>query len=176
MARFSYTKLNAKINQEVKEIRVEGSDTPIEVRQYLPVEEKLALIGRVIELAHDENNFSNPLKVDVYYTLEVIKAYTNISFTDKQWENPTKLYDSLLSSGWINKIFYEIPEFERDDLRTSLNDTIAAFYTYRNSVMGVLDNIQTDYSDMNLDITELQQKLANGENIELVKSILGKLG
>ena len=176
MARFPYTKLNAKINQEVKEIRAEGSDTPIEVRQYLPVEEKLALIGRVIELAHDENNFSNPLKVEVYYTLEVIKAYTNISFTDKQWENPTKLYDSLLSSGWINKIFYEIPEFERDDLRTSLNDTIAAFYAYRNSVMGVLDNIQTDYSDMNLDIAELQQKLANGENIELVKNILGKLG
>jgi hypothetical protein len=176
MARFPYTKLNAKINQEVKEIRVEGSDTPIEVLQYLPVEEKLALIGRVIELAHDENNFSNPLKVEVYYTLEVIKAYTNISFTEKQWENPTKLYDSLLSSGWINKIFYEIPEFERDDLRTGLNDTITAFYAYRNSILGILENVQTDYSDMNLDIEDLQKKIANGENIGLIKDILGNLG
>ena len=176
MAKFPYSKLNAKVNQAVVNIAVEGVETPIEVRQYLPVEEKLALIGRVIELAHDENNFSNPLKVEVYYTLEVIKAYTNISFTDKQWENPTKLYDSLRSSEWINKIFYEIPECERDDLRASLNDTIIAFYAYRNSIFGILENIKNDYSNTQFDITSLQEKLANGENIELVKNILGQLG
>ena len=40
-------------------------------------------------MSHDvEHNFSNPLKTDVYLTIELIEAYTNISFTDKQKENP----------------------------------------------------------------------------------------
>ena len=66
MAKFPYTKLNAKINQEIATIQVEGTENVIEVRQYLPIDEKLGLIGRVIELAHDDNNFSNPLKLKVY--------------------------------------------------------------------------------------------------------------
>lgn len=176
MARFPYTKLNAKINQEVKIIAVEGVDTPIEVRQYLPIDEKLALIGRVIELAHDENNFSNPLKVQVYFTLEVIEAYTNIAFTEKQKENPPKLYDALMSSGWVDKILDAIPEDEFGVLLTGVDDTIEAYYKYRNSALGILETVSTDYSNLDLDITALQQKLANGENIELVKDIIGKLG
>ena len=83
MARFPYTKLNAKVNQDILTIAVDGTTNSIEVQQYLPVDEKLGLIGRVIELAHDTNNFSNPLKMEVYYTLEMITTYTNISFTEK---------------------------------------------------------------------------------------------
>jgi hypothetical protein len=113
MAKFPYTKLNAKINQEVVHISVEGSEASIEVRQYLPVDEKLGLIGRIIELAHDTNNFSNPLKTKVYYTLEMISAYTNITFTEKQKEAPNKLYDALVSSGWMDTIFNSIPSSER---------------------------------------------------------------
>ena len=176
MARFPYTKLNAKVNQEVKEIAVEGVETPIEVRQYLPVDEKLGLIGRVIELAHDTNNFSNPLKVEVYLTLEVIQAYTNIAFTEKQKENVTKLYDSLASSGWINKIYEVIPEEEMTTLVSALEDTIKAFYAYRNSVLGVMEAVSQDYSDLNFDINNLQEKLGNSENVELLRDILGRLG
>lgn len=176
MARFPYTKLNAKINNEVKTIVVDGVDNPIEVRQYLPIDEKLGLIGRVIELAHDGNNFSNPLKLKVYYSLEVIQAYTNIAFTDKQKENPTKLYDALESSGWMKQIYNVIPLEEQGLLYGGLIETIENYYKYRNSVLGVIENISTDYSDLNLDIGALQEKLANGENIELVKNIMTQLG
>lgn len=176
MAKFPYTKLNAKINQEVKTIKVEGCETLVEIRQYLPVEEKLGVIGRVIELAHDENNFSNPVKANVYLALEIVQAYTNITFTEKQKENVTKLYDSLLSSGWLDKILELIPDDELETLSDGVVETIRAYYAYRNSVLGILDNVSSDYSNLNLDITNLQDKLTNGENIELLKNILGKLG
>ena len=176
MARFPYTKLNVKINQEVREIAVEGVETPIEVKQYLPVEEKLALIGRVTELAQDENNFSNPVKVDVYLTLEIIQAYTNISLTEKQKENLPKLYDALVSSGWVDKIIEVIPEKEYETLVNGVEKSIKAFYKYRNSVLGILETVSTDYSDLDLNITNLQQKLANGENLELLKNIMTNLG
>lgn len=176
MARFPYTKLNAKVNQEVLTIDVEGNVNPIEVRQYLPIDEKLGLIGRVIELAHDGNNFSNPLKLGVYYSLEMIQAYTNIVFTEKQKETPTKLYDSLLSSGWLDKIFANIPSEEKSIIYTGLMDTVDNYYKYRNSILGVIDNISTDYSDLEFDIEKLGGDLSNPENIALLKNIMGRLG
>lgn len=175
MAKIAYTKLNAKINTEVETISVEGCDSFVEVRQYLPVDEKLGLIGRVIELAHDNNNFSNPVKLNVYLELEIIYAYTNIAFTEKQKENITKLYDNLTSSGWVEKILKAIPVNELDILRSGLQDTVKAYYDYRNSVLGILETISADYSNLNFDIEKLSHNLVDGENIELIKNILDKL-
>jgi hypothetical protein len=61
MAKLSFTKLGLKPNNEIKTINF--NEQTIEVKQYLPVEDKLGLIGRVLELSHDQNNFSNPVKV-----------------------------------------------------------------------------------------------------------------
>lgn len=176
MAKIAYTKLNAKVNQDIKTIPVEGTETPIEVIQYLPVNEKLDLITRVIQLSYDENNFSNPIKEEVYFILNVIEFYTNITFTEKQKENVTKLYDSLYSSGWVRKIINEIPEIEICDLRQGLRLTVDAFYSYRNSVLGILETMKTDYSNLDLDIEKLQENLRDGKNIELLKEIMTKLG
>ena len=176
MARFPYTKLNAKVNQEVVTIAVEGATNPIEVRQYLPIDEKLGLIGRVIELAHDTNNFSNPLKMEVYYTLEMITTYTNITFTEKQLEAPSKLYDALLCSGWLKTIMEAIPEEERNTTWRGVTETTSAFYTYRNSVFGVMEVMSQDYSDLNFDIETLTKNLSNGENVQFLKDVMTKLG
>jgi hypothetical protein len=81
MAKVSLTKLGLKVNQDIKNI--EFNEQIIEVKQYLPVNDKLELISNVINSAHDENNFSNPVKVSVFTTLEIMYAYTNINFTDK---------------------------------------------------------------------------------------------
>ena len=62
---------------------VDFNEQDIEVKQYLPVNEKLELIGNVINLSHDDNNFANPVKVSIFTTLEIMYAYTNINFTDK---------------------------------------------------------------------------------------------
>lgn len=176
MARFPYTKLNAKVNQDVLTIAVDGTANSIEVHQYLPVDEKLGLIGRVIELAHDTNNFSNPLKMEVYYTLEMIMTYTNISFTEKQMEAPSKLYDALSCSGWLKTIMESIPEEERNTIWHGLIATTTAYYNYRNSVYGIMETISQDYSDLNFDIETLTKKLSNGENIEFLRDVMTKLG
>lgn len=176
MARFPYTKLNAKVNQEVLTIAVEGNANPIEVRQYLPVDEKLGLIGRIIEFAHDENNFSNPLKLEVYYIIEMLQAYTNLGFTDKQLETPNKLYDALMCSGWIKNIFALIPESEKQIVWQGLKDTTDAYYAYRNSAYGIMEAMSQDYSDLSFDINELTKNLRNGKDIELVRDVLTKLG
>ena len=176
MAKIAFSKLNAKVNTEIKSIEV-GEDKIIEVRQYLPVSDKLTMIGKIIEFAHDPDiNYANTLKTEVYLVIEILDAYTNITFTDKQKEDPAKLYDMLMGADWFNSVWEAIPVEEIMTIRANLAKTQMAIYDYRSSVLGILDTIQTDYSDLDLNITELQQKLANGENIELVKNIMSQLG
>ena len=174
MAKVSLTKLGLKVSQDVKNI--EFNEQTIEVKQYLPVNDKLELISNVINSAHDENNFSNPVKVSVFTTLEIMYAYTNINFTDKQKEDPTKLYDMLISSGFACEVFRAIPEAEYHEIVSGVEDSIEAIYTYRNSVLVILDNITNDYDGMNLDATNIYNKLADPDNMDLIKQVLTKLG
>ena len=174
MAKIGFTKLGLKPNNKI--VNIEFNEQIIEVKQYLPIEETLELITNVLELSHDSNNFSNPIKVQVYTALEIIDKYTNISFTEKQKENPTKLYDLLNSNGLLEKIIDAVPQIEYDELIHGIYDTINAVYSYQNSVLGILDTISQDYSNLNLDATEIQKKLADPNNMELLKGIMTKLG
>lgn len=174
MAKVSLTKLGLKVNQDVKNI--EFNEQIIEIKQYLPINEKLELISSVINSAADENNFSNPVKENVFLTLEILYHYTNINFTDKQKEDPVKLYDLVVSSGLVNKITDLIPEEELDEVINGVAQSVKAIYTYRNSVLGILESISQDYSALNLDATEIQQKLADPDNMALLKQVLTKLG
>ena len=174
MAKVSFTKLGLKKNEEVGILHINEQD--IEVKQYLPINEKLELISSVINSAADENNFSNPVKENVFLTLEILYHYTNINFTDKQKEDPVKLYDLVISSGLVNKVTDLIPEEELDEVINGVAQSVKAIYAYRNSVLGILESISQDYSALNLDATEIQQKLADPDNMAFLKQVLTKLG
>jgi len=174
MAKIGFTKLGLKKLDEIKTIEI-GENT-IEVKQYLPVNEKLSLIERVVNLSQDENNFPNPIKIDVIGSIEMIAAYTNITFTEKQKEDIGKLYDLLEENGIIDKIIAAIPEIEYEFLINGIDKTIDAVYDYRNSALGILEAIKTDYSNLDLEATEIQKKLSDPEALSTVKEVLDKLG
>lgn len=174
MAKIGFTKLSLKRKNEVKTITINNNQ--IEIKQYLPVNEKLDLIARVINGAHDQNNFPNPIKIEVIGTLEMIMAYTNISFTEKQKEDIPKLYDLLEENGVIKDIISQIPEDEYNFIIDGINKTVDAIYTYNNSVLGILEAVSKDYSNLDFDATQIQKKMADPENLKLVKDVLTKLG
>lgn len=174
MAKIGFTKLSLKRKNEVKTITINNNQ--IEIKQYLPVNEKLDLIARVINGAHDQNNFPNPIKIEVIGTLEMIMAYTNISFTEKQKEDIPKLYDLLEENGVIKDIISQIPEDEYNFIIDGINKTVDAVYTYNNSILGILESVSQDYSNLDFDIQKFQNDIANPENLKLVKEVLTKLG
>jgi hypothetical protein len=55
-------------------------------------------------------------------------------------------------------------------------ETIKSIYAYRNSAMGILDAVASDYSNLNLDAHNIQQALADPNNMELLRNVLTKLG
>ena len=170
----TFAKLKLARNNSVKVVTF--NDIEIEVKQYLPINEKLQLISNVINAAADENNFSNPIKEDLFGTLEIIYAYTNLGFTEKQKEDPAKLYDDMISSGFADAIIKEIPSEEYNAIVDGINKCVNAIYTYRNSLLGILEATVADYGNLELDANDLQSKMADPNNMTLLKDVLTKLG
>ncbi len=175
MAKVSFSKLGLKKKSETIKVQL-TDDIEIEVLQYLPINDKLMLIAAVLNGSADENHFANPVKIEVIGTIEMIKAYTNLSFTEKQLEDPAKLYDLLEQNDLVNKIMAAIPTQEYEFLITGIDNVITAYYNYRNSIYGILDTISQDYSNLDFDAQKIQKEIGDPENLELLKSVLTKLG
>ena len=174
MAKIPFTKLQLKKINESKEFTY--NEQIITVKQYLPIQDKLALISRVINSAADEYNFTNPVKLDMYLALEIIYTYTNLSFTEKQKEDIAKLYDLLEENKIFDKVIELLPEEEYNTLWEGVVELSESIYAYQTSVLGILDTVSRDYKDLDLNATEIQQKLNDPNNMALLRSILTNLG
>ena len=174
MPKVPFSKLNLKKIDKVQVVTINGLE--IEVKQYLPVAEKLELIANVLNNSVDDNNFANPVKTYVLSHLEIIYAYTNLSFTDKQKEDPAKLYDILETNGIIDSIILAMPPSEYDNLIEDITSTIDAYYKYKNSALGILEAATTDYKNLDLEASDIQKKIADPDNLTLLKDVITKLG
>lgn len=136
MGKITYSSLKLKTNTETN--KIEG--TEIEVLKYLPVEDKYSLINITLQSAK-EGVLYNPVKLDAYFHIYLVMMYSNISFTDKQKEEPLKLYDVLKSNGLLDKIILAINEEEYNDLIKYLNQQEEDVYHYKNTISGTISEI-----------------------------------
>lgn len=177
MAKISYNKLGITKDELNRVQTVEYNDQTIEVKQYLPIAEKSELITRVLNNSIDENTgYYNLLKLDMNLGLEIVYAYSNISFTEKQKEDPMKLYDMLNASKVLNLIIGLVPDGEFYYLNKTTHEMANNIVSYRNSAMGIMEAISADYSNLDLDATDIQKKLNDPDNMTLLKDVLTKLG
>lgn len=177
MAKISYNKLGITKDELNKVQTVEYNDQTIEVKQYLPIAEKSELITRILNNSVDENTgYYNLLKLDMNLGLEIVYAYSNISFTEKQKEDPMKLYDMLNASKVLNLIIGLVPDGEFYYLNKTTHEMANNIVSYRNSAMGIMEAISADYSNLDLDATDIQKKLNDPDNMTLLKDVLTKLG
>ena len=176
MAKVSFSKLSLTKNTDIKNVEYNGQN--IEVKQYLPINDKATIVATILNytLNNGENRFPNPLQVEVFTLLQVIEKYTNITFTDKQKEDPAKLYDLITSSGLWNVIMDNLNMDDYHLLLKHIDKSIKSYYEYHNSIFGILDSINNDYSNLNLDATEIAKALGNPEDMSLLREVLAKLG
>lgn len=176
MAKVSFSKLGLSKNTDIKNFEYNGQN--IEVKQYLPINDKATLVATILNytLNNGENRFPNPLQVEVFTLLQIIEKYTNITFTEKQKEDPAKLYDLITSSGLWELIESNLDTKDYSLLLKYIRESIESYYNYYNSIFGILDSINNDYNNMNLDATEIQKKLNDPENMALLRDVLAKLG
>ena len=169
------TKLGLKKNTNL--ISLEWGDQVIQIKEYLPIEDKISVIERIVNQSLDDNNFANPARIQINTVLEIIFAYTNINFTDKQKEDRLGLYDLLVSSG----LWYQIKDKleEVGELKIIVNTSRAVIdevYKYKDSALGILQAVSEDYSNLDLDAEKLREKIGNKENVEFLKDVMDKMG
>ncbi|MGN0992899.1 MAG: hypothetical protein ACI4PE_03170 [Bacilli bacterium] len=141
MAKVSYANLKLKVDNSVTKIKF--NDNEIELLNYLPIEDKYDLVMITLQNSK-ENGIYNPIKIDMYFHLYLIYMYTNLSFTDKQREDESKLYDCLKSNGLISLILENIKEEEYNDLITFLEEQIENEMKYTTTAASVLNKFVND--------------------------------
>ena len=174
MAKPTFAKMGLKAKNDIKTIII--GEQEIEVQQYLPIQKKLELIGNVASFSADENNFANPVKADVFFNLEMMYHYTNITFTEKQKEDFIKTFDLLKEHGIFDMVKDAIPPEEYYSLYEDTWKCISEIYKYKNSVLGLLDIIKNDYEGVGEDIEKLWGELSDKENVSFLRDVMTKLG
>lgn len=143
MAKVSYAGLKLKVNTEVNTFQFGENKTVIEVLKYLPIEDKNDLIHITLQNA-EENGIYNDVLVEMYFNLYIVYFYTNLNFTDKQKEDPAKLYDQMESNGLITEVIAHMDQDEYANLLTYLETIRDETLTYKNTAGAVLQTIVQD--------------------------------
>lgn len=171
MAKVAFTKLNKIKSIDPVECTI-GEET-ISVIQYLPLEKKLTLMQSIIEQAgNNEEGFYNIVKLTVFYVIEMLRAYTNISFTEKQLEDTQKLYDIIVLNKIWKTVKDSIPEEERDYIWDNTCALAREITDYNHSILGVLKLARNDYGETDFNIQTIMDNIKDPETLGLMKEIL----
>lgn len=130
----SYANMKLKVNTSVKTFDFCGQK--VEVLQYLPAQDKYDLLMITLQKSL-ENGVYNEFKLNLYFDLNLVYMYTNISFTEKQREDEFKLYDNLKSNGFFELFFQSLNEDEYNELFAQLN-AIKETNTYNRTSIGAV--------------------------------------
>lgn len=164
MATVKYTNLDLKLNKSTKKITYNGQE--IEVLQYLPIEEKESLINITLQESK-EGNIYNSVKKDIFFHMNLVFAYTNITFTDKQRQDIGGLYDKLTCSGLLEEILNNIPESEYQTLYSYFEELEEDKIKYDNTILGVVKQWISDIPKNTKEMEEIVKNF-NPENFQAV--------
>lgn len=171
-------KVNSIVPNEIQPVTHNTTFGEVTVKQYLPIDEKLKLIGRIAGQAHDADyNFCNPLKLEAYLNLFLIWEYSDLEFeVDENGEmiNPQNVYDALKTSGLMDTVLNFIPADEKRVIYEYAQETIDSIYAYQNSAMGILENLAGGYEGVDFDLTALQEKMKELADSDTIKAIMSK--
>lgn len=168
-------KFNFKL-PEIENKSFQWEEKEIQVKQYLPVVQKAALVNEIVNAVADENGYWNQLALEVWTVIHTTFAYTDIEIDDENNLNGLELYDYLITSGLWDETKNHIPKEEFDAIQIAADITLDNIYTYKNSALGVMEAIVRDYDELDLDAEKIREKIANPETLGTVKEIMSKLG
>ena len=134
----SYANMKLKVNTSVKTFDFCGQK--VEVLQYLPAQDKYDLLMVTLQKSM-ENGAYNEFKLNLYFELNLVYMYTNISFTEKQREDEFKLYDLLLSSGLLDQVIEAIPAEEYDYICEQIDNLEEDLLNFDNTLASLVRNI-----------------------------------
>ena len=137
MAKISFNKLGLKKDTNINTINI--GECEIEVKKYLPIEDKMSLIELVVQDTM-EYGFINPLQLEKLFNLYFVYKYTNISFSEGNKKDEGALYDLLEANGVIDAVVQASPD-DYAYLFEKCEEYIDKYEQYQNSFYGMANRI-----------------------------------
>lgn len=170
----NYSDLSLSKNKEYK--MVEFNNNYIKVSSYLPIADKYDLVSVTIQKS-EENGIYNPLKITMYFNLNLVYMYTDIVFTQEDRINEPDIYDSLVCSGLLDKIKSYIPTEEITFLQECLEAQIEELSKYKNTAAALVSSVINDLPK-NAEMVAEMMKEFNPEDfqniIDITKNLKGQ--
>ena len=163
MAKFE--DFNLKLNKSLKVIKVSGKD--IAVKQYLPAEDKNAILEIAMQQA-DQGTILNTFALDAIFHTYVVLKYTDINVDLGQFENILELYDLLESNSVIDAVVAAIPAEEYTSLKEYLEEMVRDYLTYRNSARALVEQ----FTFFALDAAEKLKEASKDIDVDKLKQIV----
>lgn len=138
----NYKDLGLHLNKDTYSI--EAQEKKINIKKYLPINDKKDLIEITLQKAEQSNGTYNEILIDMYFNLYLVYLYTDIIFTDEDREDEMKLYDELESSGLLERIIDKIPDDEYDTLMGYLEAMRKEDSSYKHSAAAMVQKMIVD--------------------------------
>ena len=127
----------------------------IQVKRYLPINEKLTLIHRILAYATVESDGMqsiNAIYKHLFYEIEMVRAYSNLDFStvdklrdseklddrEKYGDKLIEYYDMIKSAGIVDYILGLIADGEVQFIKNCLEEQIIENNRVNNSIAGVV--------------------------------------
>lgn len=161
-------------------IRKEGlkdfDELGIQVKQYLPINDKLNLVARILlfsTVEEDGVQMVNAVYKKLFYEIEMLRAYSNLDFStidkhlnednEKYTEKLIVYYDDLKASGLVDAILERIDIAEIRFIQDCIEEQIRENNRVNNSLAGVVGRA----------LNRLIDKLPDEEGMErLIKDVI----
>lgn len=151
-------------NQEKIRIFSLTDDIQINIRHYLPIEDKAKLISFVVENSLDEaTGCFSPVRTNVFFALGVLMYYTDIEFDGEDY---AQYYDTLEKNGVIDRIFEQMEEDELKFVESLVTDTVEDIARYNNSFAGMLGNMSSEASALGDSVQDVLFRIKNDGGAE----------
>lgn len=176
MSKTTFTKLGLKPQKQTSQLKI-NEESIIEVKNYLSILDKIALVQYVVDNALDEyTGCFSPARVEIYFSIGICKYYTGISFTEKQLnQDIAKTYDLLEENHIIDMILSVIPEVELNFIQDLVKDTIADVARYNSSAAGIIQSMSSQANGLNDQLTKMLEEIKSGDGqqaITLLKDVV----
>lgn len=171
MADIMFRDMELKPVVNTKTIKINDA-IEVEVRDYLSVAEKAALLNFVIGASlDDETGCFSPLRVEVAFGIALCSFYSSIKFDDEDMKHIDLAYDVLDSTGIIDAICEAINPSELEFIQELVHDTVADVARYNSSAAGIVRTMATDADGMNSELNKILEQIKSDKGQEALKVI-----
>lgn len=124
-------------------IEMDWNGNKINITKYLPIEDKYDIVMITLQKSL-ENRIYNPIKLDMFFHLNLVYMYTNLVFTEEEQENETKLYDEMKSSGFMDKFLTYIDPVDYTEMQEDIDNIAELMMNYNSTAASVIRSFIED--------------------------------